>query len=91
MQLSRRARGRATKERQLVFRIDPDLNEVLESTTVEYGQSRAVILCAAMLLFAKQDAAARREILREYLTRGLDARGAGTRVVKRGRGGARPR
>jgi predicted transcriptional regulator len=61
------------KDRQLVFRLDNDLAEILERSAEELERSRAVILCTGMMLFAEIPAAERDAAVRRYLKRRREA------------------
>ncbi|HVY60134.1 MAG TPA: hypothetical protein VHF22_00715 [Planctomycetota bacterium] len=61
------------KARQLVVRVDPWLEDVIEDEAARQERSRAVIVCAGVMLFEELDEAERDEAVRRYLRRRREA------------------
>jgi len=59
------------RSRQLVFVLDDDLNQVLVDASTTFGQSQAMIVRCAMMLFADLKPEERRAALARYMTRSL--------------------
>lgn len=67
--------ARMAKDRQLVFRLDNDLAEVLEDSSTKLARSRAVILCTGMMLFAELSPEKQAQAVMRYLSREKDRGG----------------
>ena len=82
------------KNRQLVVRLDDDLNAMIEETAAAYNRSRAEVVGAALALLAALDAKGRRDAIVRYVTRDIPAAPnpaeATARTAKPGPKGFRP-